>query len=68
MIQNLQSAKSRECLFGLLNETMTPMGARFLRSNVLQPSTDTEKIGKRQEALAELASKEDMFFAIRSGI
>src|ERR1700748_1381803 len=67
LIQNLQNARSRECLFGLLDETMTPMGARFLRSNVLQPSTDAVKIGKRQEALAELTSKEDMFFAIRSG-
>ncbi|KAJ9604986.1 MutS protein msh4 [Cladophialophora chaetospira] len=68
LIQNLQDAKSRDCLFGLLNETMTAMGARFLRSNILQPSTDADKIGKRQEALAELASKEDMFFAIRSAL
>ena len=68
LIQNLQNAKSRDCLFGLLNETMTPMGARFLRSNVLQPSTDAEKISKRQDAVDELSSKEDIFFAIRSGI
>jgi DNA mismatch repair protein MSH4 len=67
LVQNLQNAKSRECLFGLLNETMTPMGARFLRSNVLQPSTDAEKIRKRQEAVAELASKGEILFAIRSG-
>ena len=67
LIQNLQNAKSRDCLFGLMNETLTPMGARFLRSNVLQPSTDAEKIGMRQEAVAEVASKEEMFFAIRSG-
>jgi DNA mismatch repair protein MSH4 len=68
LIQNLQNAKSRDCLFGLLNETQTAMGARFLRSNVLQPSTDGEKIRNRQEAVQELASKEEMFFAIRSGI
>ncbi|OCT46798.1 hypothetical protein CLCR_02054 [Cladophialophora carrionii] len=67
LIQNLQNAKSRECLFGLLNETLTPMGARFLRSNVLQPSTDAEKIKKRQEAVTELTTKGDMLFAIRSG-
>lgn len=68
LIQNLQNAKSQDCLFGLLNQTMTPMGARFLRSNVLQPSTDAEKIQKRQEALNELTSKEDIFFAVRTGI
>ena len=67
LIQNLQNTKSRDCLFGLLNETLTPMGARFLRSNILQPSTDAEKITKRQEALTELTSKEDMFFGVRSG-
>ncbi|KIX93861.1 uncharacterized protein Z520_10486 [Fonsecaea multimorphosa CBS 102226] len=68
LIQNLQNDKSRDCLFGLLNQTLTPMGARFLRSNVLQPSTDAEKIRKRQQALSELTSKEDMFFAVRSAL
>ena len=67
LIQNLQNTKSKECLLGLLNETVTPMGTRFLRSNILQPSTDPEKIRKRQEALTELASKENMFFGVRSG-
>ncbi|KIW80516.1 hypothetical protein Z517_07132 [Fonsecaea pedrosoi CBS 271.37] len=68
LIQNLQNDKSRDCLLGLLNQTLTPMGARFLRSNVLQPSTDAEKIGKRQQALGELTSKEDMFFAVRTAL
>ncbi|OAP62176.1 hypothetical protein AYL99_04379 [Fonsecaea erecta] len=68
LIQNLQNDKSRDCLLGLLNQTLTPMGARFLRSNVLQPSTDAEKIRKRQQALSELSSKEDMFFAVRSAL
>ena len=67
LIQNLQNAKSKDCLVGLMNETFTPMGARFLRSNILQPSTDTGKISERQEALAELATKEEMFFTVRSG-
>ena len=67
LIQNLQNTKSKDCLFGLLTETLTPMGTRFLRSNVLQPSTDAEKIMKRQEALTELTSKEDVFFNVRSG-
>ena len=67
LIQNLQNAKSKACLFGLLNETLTPMGSRFLRSNILQPSTDNTKLQARYEALEELATKEEMFFAVRQG-
>ena len=67
LIQNLQNTKSRDSLYGLLNENLTSMGARFLRSNILQPSTDAEKIRKRHEALSELTAKEEMFFAVRSG-
>lgn len=67
LVQNLQHVKSKECLFGLLNETLTPMGARFLRSNILQPSANTGKIEKRHEAVSELVSRHDMLFAVRCG-
>lgn len=67
LIQNLQNAKSRECLFGLLNETLTPMGSRLLRSNILQPPIEQEKILARYDAVEELSTKEDMFYAIREG-
>ena len=67
LIQNLQNQKSKHSLYGLLNETVTAMGARFLRSNILQPSTDAAKIQDRYEALDEITSKEALFFAIRNG-
>lgn len=67
LIQNLQNQKSKHSLFGLLNETLTAMGARFLRSNILQPSTDVLKIQDRYEALEEITTKEELFFAIRNG-
>jgi DNA mismatch repair protein MSH4 len=67
LIQNLQNAKSKDCLFGLLNETLTPMGSRFLRSNILQPSTDAVKLEERFSALEDLATKEEMFSAVREG-
>ena len=67
LIQNLQNAKSRDCLYGLLNQTLTPMGSRFLKSNVLQPSTDGDVLEKRWSALQELAVKEDVFFSVRQG-
>lgn len=67
LIQNLQNAKSKDCLFGILNETLTPMGARLLRSNILQPSTEISKLNTRYDAVEELSSNEGMFFAVRQG-
>jgi DNA mismatch repair protein MSH4 len=67
LIQNIQNAKSRDCLFGIMNETLTPMGARMLRSNILQPSTDKDFLSLRYNALEELTTKEEMFFAARQG-
>ncbi|MCJ1356506.1 MAG: MutS protein msh4 [Icmadophila ericetorum] len=68
LVQNLQSLKSRDCLFGLLNQTLTPMGSRLLRSNILQPLTEADIISKRYDALAELATKEEIFFATRQAL
>lgn len=68
LIQNLQNAKSKHCLLGLLNETSTPMGNRMLRSNILQPSTQVEHtLNPRFDALDELTIKEHMFFEIKIG-
>ena len=67
LIQNLQNPKSRDCLFGLLNQTLTPMGARLLKCNILQPSTDVDTIEARYNALEELTTREEMFFAVRQG-
>ncbi|KAI1415853.1 DNA mismatch repair protein-like protein MutS [Hypoxylon sp. FL1857] len=69
LIQNLQNAKSKDCLFGLLNETLTPMGSRMLRSNILQPSCQVDStLVPRYDALDELTIKEDMFFEIRKAL
>ncbi|PGH05308.1 DNA mismatch repair protein MSH4 [Blastomyces parvus] len=68
LIQNLQNSKSRDCLFGVLNETLTPMGSRLLRSNVLQPSTEQAKLSARYEAVEELSSKEEMFYSVRQAL
>jgi DNA mismatch repair protein MSH4 len=67
LIQNIQNAKSRDCLFGLMNETVTPMGARLLRSSILQPATQVEVLTSRYEAVGELSTKEDMYFQTRQG-
>lgn len=68
LVQNLHHAKSRDCLLGLLNETLTPMGSRLLRSNILQPLTDPSILNTRYDALEELSTKEEMFFAVRHAL
>lgn len=67
LIQNLHNPKSRDCLFGLLNENQTTMGSRLLRNNVMQPLTNPETINLRYDSLEELTTKEEMFFGIRQG-
>lgn len=67
LIQNMQNSKSKDCLFGVMNETLTPMGSRLLRSNILQPSTQKDVLNQRYEAVHEFTVKEDMFFQTRLG-
>lgn len=67
LVQNLHSAKSKDCLYGLLNETLTPMGGRLLRNNLLQPLTDPDVLSIRYAAVDDLTTKEEMFFATRAG-
>jgi DNA mismatch repair protein MSH4 len=68
LIQNLHNSRSKECLFGLMNETLTPMGSRLLRSSILQPSTQAEVLTQRYDAVEEISNREDMFFQIRQGL
>ncbi|KAH4123620.1 hypothetical protein HBI49_025660 [Parastagonospora nodorum] len=68
LVQNLQNSKSKDCLYGLLNETLTPMGARLLRNNVLQPLTDADVLTTRYAAVDDLTTKEEMFFGTRAAL
>ncbi|MEM7139212.1 MAG: DNA mismatch repair protein MutS [Myxococcota bacterium] len=43
--------KRQGSLLGLLDETRTPMGARTLRSRLLEPLTDVERIRRRHDAV-----------------
>ena len=68
LIQNLQNTKSKDCLYGLLNQTQTAMGARVLKSNVLQPLKSAAYLTKRYDALEELTTREDVYYAVRQGM
>lgn len=68
LIQNLQNSRSKDSLFGLMNETLTPMGARLLRANILQPSTERPKLLARYDVVEDLSTKEEMFLSVRQGL
>ncbi|XP_054166612.1 mutS protein homolog 4-like [Oppia nitens] len=61
LIVNLNDPKSSHTLFGVLNRTKTRSGYRLLRSNILQPSTDTNVIDKRLDMIEEIISSQTMF-------
>lgn len=61
-------SKRKDSLFAAINHTNTPMGARLLRSNVLQPPADLNTIYARQGAVVEILDNEDLFFFLSSRI
>ena len=67
LIQNLADARSKECLLGTMNSTLTPMGARLLRANLLQPLTEKRDLERRWDAVDDLLAHEDIFIGVRNG-
>ncbi|CAO3638969.1 unnamed protein product [Cunninghamella blakesleeana] len=53
-------------LFGAMNHTSTAMGARLLRSTILQPCTDLSTIQSRLDAVEALLKSESQFFKMTS--
>ncbi|KAK1993248.1 muts domain V [Colletotrichum falcatum] len=69
ILQNLRDSKSKDSLFGILKHTVTAMGSRVLRSNLLQPSTLKDSyLEPRYDALEELLTNHEMFFGIRQAL
>ncbi|KAK6740314.1 hypothetical protein RB195_008652 [Necator americanus] len=52
--RNVVDIKERRSLLAVVDETLTSGGARLLRSNLLQPSSDQEVINGRLDAVEEL--------------
>src|SRR5438477_2120703 len=53
-------------LLGVLDRTLTPMGARKLRAWILQPLRDLAEIGRRQQAIADLIQEGELLSSIRA--
>ena len=67
---NLELVESRgvrdTSLLAALDRTATPMGARKLRSWILQPLRDLNELGCRQQMIADLLQEPDLLSSIRS--
>ncbi|CAO3606962.1 unnamed protein product [Cunninghamella echinulata] len=68
LVASLDTAtiRSKDTLFGTMNHTSTAMGARLLRSTILQPCTDLPTIHSRLDAVEELLKYETYFFTLKS--
>jgi DNA mismatch repair protein MutS len=51
LINNLRNGSNEETLLWVLDETLTPMGSRFLKSSLLKPLIDINEIKNRQDAV-----------------
>jgi len=67
---NLELVESRGArdtsLLAVLDRTVTPMGARKLRSWILQPLRNLTELGCRQQMIADLLQEPDLLDSIRT--
>ena len=55
LVESLRGGGAAGTLIGVLDRTLTPMGARLLRQRLLSPLTDVEKIEERLDGVESLA-------------
>ncbi|MBI4687560.1 MAG: DNA mismatch repair protein MutS [Nitrospirae bacterium] len=60
IIKNMRDGGTEGSLLGAIDETLTPMGGRLLRSWLLSPLLDTQKIIQRQDAIESLCSDQSL--------
>ena len=67
---NLELVESRGArdmsLLGVLDRTITPMGARKLRAWILQPLRDLTELQRRQQMIADLLQEPDLLASIHA--
>jgi DNA mismatch repair protein MutS len=63
---NMQSGSIESSLLWVVDESLTPMGGRLLRSWLLNPLLDVKEIGHRQDAVKTLISDSGMFTKLQT--
>ena len=70
--RNLELVESRSAqdtsLLAVLDRTVTPMGARRLRSWISQPLRDLNQLDCRQQMIADFLQEPDLLASIRAGL
>jgi len=65
LIRNLKDGSTEGSLLWALDETLTPMGGRYLRNSILRPLVDIEEIRKRQQAVKYLVEDYELTDTLR---
>lgn len=66
LAHNLRDGSREGTLLWVLDETLTPMGGRFLRSALVRPLTDQQEIRKRLDAVECLVNDFELLEELRS--
>jgi len=68
LTRNLRDGSQEGTLLWVLDETLTPMGGRFLRSSITKPLTDIGDIARRAEAVEYLTEDFEVLEELRSAL
>lgn len=65
LIASTRGSNKHACLFGILNNTLTNGGRRFLRANILQPLCKQELIEERLQSVEELTNSPELLNSLQ---
>ncbi|MDI6760662.1 MAG: DNA mismatch repair protein MutS, partial [Candidatus Brocadiaceae bacterium] len=66
LLETIRTRESEGSLLGVLDLTLTPMGARLMRQWILSPLLDPTEINHRQEGVQGLSSQQGLRTSLRS--
>lgn len=68
LTHNLKDGSQDDTLLWVLDETLTPMGGRYLRASILKPLIDMHEINKRQDAVEYLVEDYELLEELRTSL
>ena len=68
LVHNLRDGSHEGTLLWVLDETLTPMGGRMLRSSLLKPLVHLQEIKKRQDAVEYLVDDFELLEELRTSL
>ncbi len=68
LTHNLRDVSHEGTLLWVLDETLTPMGGRFLRSSLLKPLIDIQEIKMRQDSVEYLIEDYELLEELRTSL